>query len=127
MEQRELLSMTPEELRAFLLELGEPGYRADVSTSSGSFDYTVPLAKDGGGYVCGDGSGSLKVSVTSGTSALNTYLLRQMLNLPGLTPFAPKWCSSSVGTFVPPLKSTRRRRRPCGTPFFPALHERCSS
>ncbi len=29
MEQRELLSMMPEELRAFLLELGEPGYRAD--------------------------------------------------------------------------------------------------
>ena len=29
MESRELLSMTPEELRAFLLELGEPAYRAD--------------------------------------------------------------------------------------------------
>ena len=44
----------------------EPGYRVDVDTTSGSFDYSVPLAKDGGGYTCGDGSGSLSVHVTSG-------------------------------------------------------------
>ena len=44
----------------------EPGYRADVSTTSGKFDYTVPLTRDGDGYTCGDGSGSVRIHATSG-------------------------------------------------------------
>lgn len=44
----------------------EPGYRADIHTTSGKFDYTVPLARDGDAYTCGDGSASLSIHVTSG-------------------------------------------------------------
>ena len=44
----------------------EPGYRADIHTTSGKFDYTVPLARDGDTYTCGDGSASLSIHVTSG-------------------------------------------------------------
>ncbi len=43
-----------------------PGYRADISTASGGFDYTVPLTRDGDAYACGDGSASVKIHTTSG-------------------------------------------------------------
>ena len=49
----------------------EPGYRAEVKTTSGDFDYTVALARDGGAYSCGDGSGSLRIHTTSGDVRLN--------------------------------------------------------
>lgn len=48
----------------------EPGYIADIDTTSGRFDYTVALAKDGGKYVCGDGSAKLRVETTSGNVRL---------------------------------------------------------
>ncbi len=48
----------------------EPGYRADVSTTSGSFDYTVPLTRDGSAYTCGDGSASVNIHATSGNVRL---------------------------------------------------------
>ena len=44
----------------------EPGYTADIDTTSGKFDYTVALAKDGGKYACGDGSARLRIDTTSG-------------------------------------------------------------
>lgn len=47
-----------------------PGYRADVSTTSGHFDYTVPLSRDGNAYTCGDGSGQLHIDTTSGNVRL---------------------------------------------------------
>ena len=47
-----------------------PGYRADVSTTSGGFDYAVPLTRDGSAYACGDGSASVKIHTTSGNVLL---------------------------------------------------------
>ena len=44
----------------------EPGYRAEIGTASGSFDYTVALTRDGNAYACGDGSASLRINTTSG-------------------------------------------------------------
>lgn len=44
----------------------EPGYRARVTTTSGSFNADVPLSKDGNEYLCGDGSGRVEIHVTSG-------------------------------------------------------------
>ena len=44
----------------------EPGYRARVTTTSGSFNADVPLSKDGDEYLCGDGSGRVEIQVTSG-------------------------------------------------------------
>ena len=47
-----------------------PGYRAEVDTTSGSFDYTVALTRDGKAYTCGDGSAHLKIDSTSGNVRL---------------------------------------------------------
>ena len=44
----------------------EPGYRADVDTTSGGFDYTVALRREGGAYSCGDASAHLQIDTTSG-------------------------------------------------------------
>lgn len=48
----------------------KPGYRAEVDTTSGSFDYTVALARDGKAYTCGDGSARLEIDSTSGNVRL---------------------------------------------------------
>lgn len=48
----------------------EPGYVADVKTTSGRFDYSVALERDGDSYSCGDGSGSLRIRTTSGNVLL---------------------------------------------------------
>ena len=43
-----------------------PGFTARVSTTAGTFDYDMPLNKQGGLYVCGDGTADVKVSTTAG-------------------------------------------------------------
>ena len=48
----------------------EPGYRAEIDTTSGNFDYTVALARDGKAYTCGDGSAKLIIDSTSGNVRL---------------------------------------------------------
>ena len=48
----------------------EPGYRAELHSTSGHVDYTVPLAMDGEAYTCGDGSATLKIHSTSGNISL---------------------------------------------------------
>lgn len=48
-----------------------PGYRAEIDTSSGSFDYAVPLTRDGSAYACGDGSAAVRIHTTSGDVRLN--------------------------------------------------------
>ena len=45
----------------------DPGFTARLSTTSGSADYTLPLEKRGDAYVCGDGSGEVRISTTSGS------------------------------------------------------------
>ena len=48
----------------------EPGYRADIDTTSGRFDSAVPLAREGSAYTCGDGSARLHIDTTSGNVRL---------------------------------------------------------
>lgn len=43
-----------------------PGFTARVETASGRVQHTLPMAQEGKAYVCGDGSGSVKISTTSG-------------------------------------------------------------
>nr|AHF24355.1 hypothetical protein [uncultured bacterium Contig575] len=47
-----------------------PGYRADIDTTSGSFDSTVALAREGRSYSCGDGSAGVRIDTTSGNVRL---------------------------------------------------------
>ena len=49
----------------------EPGFTADIDTASGKIDYSVPLAREGDDYVCGDGSGKVTIETTSGDVRLN--------------------------------------------------------
>ena len=44
----------------------QPGYQADVDTTSGRFDYAVALSREGDRYVCGDGSARVRIDTTSG-------------------------------------------------------------
>ena len=44
----------------------EPGFTASVKTTSGRFDYSLPLTRNGSDYVCGDGSGRVSIHSTSG-------------------------------------------------------------
>lgn len=43
-----------------------PGFRAEVDSTSGRFEYSLPLTRKGDDYVCGDGSGSVDIETTSG-------------------------------------------------------------
>lgn len=43
-----------------------PDLKAHVTTSSGKFYCDIPLAKDGDGYICGDGSNYIEVTTSSG-------------------------------------------------------------
>ena len=58
------VSSTSGSVTAFLPET--PGFAARVKTTSGRFDYSLPLTRSGSDYVCGDGSGSVSISTTSG-------------------------------------------------------------
>lgn len=44
----------------------EPGFTADVSQTSGDFSSSLAMTGDKNRHVCGDGSGSVKISTTSG-------------------------------------------------------------
>ena len=44
----------------------QPGFTAYFDTTSGKVEYELPLAKQGDAYVCGDGSGTVKIDTTSG-------------------------------------------------------------
>ena len=44
----------------------DPGFTADVSTTSGDFTYGIGLSREGNSYVCGDGSGRVEIGTTSG-------------------------------------------------------------
>ena len=44
----------------------EPGFTANLDTTSGRIDYQLPLAKEDDAYVCGDGSGEVSIDTTSG-------------------------------------------------------------
>lgn len=48
----------------------EPGFRADIETTSGHFDSGIALTRDGSDYACGDGSASLHIGTTSGNVLL---------------------------------------------------------
>ena len=44
----------------------EPGFTAQIGTTSGKVDYDVPLTRNGKEYICGDGSAAVSISTTSG-------------------------------------------------------------
>ena len=44
----------------------EPGFTAKVETTSGDFENELALKREGGKYVCGDGSGTVDLGTTSG-------------------------------------------------------------
>lgn len=46
--------------------LEEPGFTLKASSASGSFKSDISLKKDGKTYICGDGSGSVSISTSSG-------------------------------------------------------------
>jgi DUF4097 and DUF4098 domain-containing protein YvlB len=45
---------------------GKPGFTAHLDTVTGKKNYALPLTKESGAYVCGDGSGSVKIDTTTG-------------------------------------------------------------
>ena len=62
------ISSTSGDVRAELPE--KPGFTAEMKATSGDIRYDLPLTKEGKTYVCGDGSGSLSISTTSGDITL---------------------------------------------------------
>ena len=44
----------------------KPGFTARLDVTSGDVRYDLPLTKEGSVYICGDGSGSVEISTTSG-------------------------------------------------------------
>ena len=44
----------------------DPGFTAQVTATSGRFTYGLALTRNGDEYICGDGSGQVKISTTSG-------------------------------------------------------------
>ena len=44
----------------------KPGFRGEISTTSGSVDSSLALKREGGSYACGDESASLSIHTTSG-------------------------------------------------------------
>ncbi len=44
----------------------QPGFTARLSSVSGRIQHDLPLAKQGSDYICGDGSGKVRLSTTSG-------------------------------------------------------------
>ena len=44
----------------------DPGFTARLDTTSGRIDYDLSMAKQGDDYICGDGSGDVEISSTSG-------------------------------------------------------------
>ena len=61
-------SSTSGSVQAFLP--AEPGFTAKLDTTSGKVEYTLPLAKQGSAYVCGDGSARVDIGTTSGSVTL---------------------------------------------------------
>ena len=45
---------------------GKPGFTAHLDTVTGKINYDLPLTKESGAYVCGDGSGNVKIDTTTG-------------------------------------------------------------
>lgn len=62
------ISSTSGDVRADLPE--KPGFTAKLKVTSGEIGYDLPLKKEGKTFVCGDGSGELSISTTSGDITL---------------------------------------------------------
>ena len=45
----------------------EPGFSANIDTTSGDVEYNIPITREGNTYICGDGSAQVSVDTTSGT------------------------------------------------------------
>ena len=48
----------------------DPGFTARLDTTSGRIDYDLSMAKQGDDYICGDGSGDVEISSTSGNISI---------------------------------------------------------
>lgn len=62
------INTTSGDVRLYLPEA--PGFTARLHTTSGSIHHDLPLVKQGANYICGDGSGDVDVSTTSGNISL---------------------------------------------------------
>ena len=62
------VSSTSGDVKADLPE--KPGFTATLKVTSGEIEYELPLVKKGKTFVCGDGSGELSISTTSGNITL---------------------------------------------------------
>ncbi len=51
----------------------EPGFTARLDTVSGRISYELPLTKQGGSYLCGDGSADVKIGTTSGDISILAF------------------------------------------------------
>ena len=49
-----------------------PGFTARLTTTSGKVEYDLPLEKQKNNYLCGDGSGDVKIDTTSGNISITT-------------------------------------------------------
>ena len=58
------IGTTSGNVQAYLPE--EPGFKAKVGTTSGDFTTSIAMSRDGKEYTCGDGSGRVTISTTSG-------------------------------------------------------------
>ena len=65
------VSSTSGDVTAYLPE--EPGFTAELDTTSGDVKYSLPLSKEGSAYVCGDGSGTVKIGTTSGDVRIEAF------------------------------------------------------
>ena len=50
-----------------------PGFTANVKSTSGHFDYQLPLTKQGNAYIAGDGSGKVDIRTTSGNVTISAW------------------------------------------------------
>ena len=64
------IDVTTGDVTAALSE--KPGFTAHLDTVTGKISYDLPLSREGGAYVCGDGSGSVKIETTTGDVRLTS-------------------------------------------------------
>ena len=57
-------SSTSGSVKASLPE--DPGFKANLDSTSGRITCSLPLIKQGNDYICGEGSGAVDISTTSG-------------------------------------------------------------
>ena len=65
------IKTTSGDVEAFLPQ--DPGFTAQLHSTSGRINVEVPAVKEGSAYVCGDGSGEVEIHTTSGRIEVAPY------------------------------------------------------